>query len=114
MLRQHDLIDVTWFQSIEGFTEGLLLYLCDELHKRDTWQFGGPLDETGLKRAMFDGRSTLTDAVEARDQRAADKLNAEIRDDCWHATGEAWRFPCPGAGTGQARSRGKGQGPCEG
>lgn len=91
MLRQHNLIDVTWVQSIEGFTEGFLLYICDELRSRDTWQFDGPMNEDDIKRAMFEGRTKTTDVVEARDRQAEARLNAQIREDCWHATGEAWR-----------------------
>lgn len=94
MFRKHGVIDVTWFASLEGFTEGLLLYLCTELAERDTWAInGGPMDSDKLKVMMLNGGVTkFTKLVDEQDKAAEAKLNQQIREDLYHSTGEAWRI----------------------
>lgn len=92
MLVQHELINVTWIASTDGWSEGFLQYVVGELIKRDTWAIEGwPLTEDGIRKAMFEGGSKygkLLDEQDAAERRAIDR---DVRDDVYHATGDAWR-----------------------
>jgi hypothetical protein len=94
LLRAHHLLSVTWFASTEGLTEGLLLYLCQELAARDTWAINGrPMTTDDLKIAFLNGGVTkYTRLIDEADAAARTKLNQSVREDLWHASGEAWRL----------------------
>lgn len=94
MFRAHGVIDVTWFASMEGFTDGLLLYLCNELAARDTWAVNGrPMTQDDMKASLFNGGTTkYTKLLDEQDKAAEAKIVKDNRDNLWHATGEAWRL----------------------
>jgi len=92
MFVKHGLIPVTWIASTEGWTEGFLQYVVGELAERDTWAVEGqPLTEDLIKQAMFEGGSKYGRLMDERDEAARQKLDAEVHDDVYHATGDAWR-----------------------
>jgi len=83
---------VTWIGSTEGWTEGFLQYVVGELIARDTWAVeGGPLTAQRLRAAMFEGGSKYGRLLDERDAADRRKIDREVRDDVYHATGDAWR-----------------------
>jgi len=93
MFVRHNLVPVTWIASIEGWTEGFLQHIVGELMARDTWAVeGGPLTDDLIRKAMFEGGSKFGKALDARDEAERAKINAEVREDVYHTTGEAWRL----------------------
>lgn len=92
MFVQHELVPVTWIASTEGWTEGFLHYIVGELIERDTWAIeGGPMTDDMLTRAMFEGGSKYGKALDERDEVERQKINAQVHDSVYHATGDAWR-----------------------
>ncbi len=93
MFVRHNLVPVTWMASLDGWTEGFLQHIVGELMARDTWAVeGGPLDDAGMRKAMFEGGSKFGKALDAQDEAERQKINAEVREDVYHTTGEAWRL----------------------
>jgi len=92
MFVRHDLVPVTWIQSTDGWSTGFLRYVLGELAARDTWAVEGqPLTEDLIRKALFEGGSKYgvqLDERDAADRRAIDRA---VRDDVYHATGDAWR-----------------------
>jgi hypothetical protein len=92
MLVQHELINVTWIASTDGWSEGFLTYVVGELIERDTWRIEGhPLTDADVRRAMFDGGTKYGRMLDERDAAERRKIDREVRDDVYHATGDAWR-----------------------
>lgn len=92
MFVKYELIPVTWIQSLDGWSEGFLQYIVGELMERDTWAIEGqPLTEDLIRKALFEGGSKYGKALDQRDEDERTKINAEVRDDVYHATGDAWR-----------------------
>jgi hypothetical protein len=92
MFVRHNLISVTWIASTEGWSEGFLQYIVGELVARDTWAVeGGPLTEDLVRKAMFEGGSKYGRMLDDRDDADRARINKEVREDVYHATGEAWR-----------------------
>jgi hypothetical protein len=92
MFVRYDLVPVTWIASTEGWSEGFLTYIVGELMERDTWAIEGhPLTEDLMRQAIFEGGSKYGKALDQRDADEEAKINREVRDDVYHATGDAWR-----------------------
>jgi len=91
MFVHHGLIPVTWIASTDGWSEGFLQYIVGELMARDTWAVDGPMTEERLKAAMFEGGSRYGQQLDERDDDERAKINRDVRDDVYHATGDAWR-----------------------
>src|SRR5262245_21860168 len=92
MFVRYDLVPVTWIGSTEGWTEGFLQYIVGELIARDTWAVeGGPLTEDATPKALFEGCSKYGVMLDERDADERRAINREVRDDVYHATGDAWR-----------------------
>ena len=92
MFVRYDLVPVTWIASTDGWSEGFLTYVVGELAARDTWAVeGGPLTEDGVKKAMFEGGSKYGEMLDEHDAAERRGIDREVRDDVYHATGDAWR-----------------------
>jgi|SRR5882672_4308369 len=92
MFVRYDLVPVTWIASTEGWSEGFLQYIVGELIERDTWAIEGqPLTEDLMRKAMFEGGSKYGKALDQRDADERAKIDRDVREDVYHATGEAWR-----------------------
>jgi hypothetical protein len=92
MFVRYDLVPVTWIASTEGWSEGFLTYIVGELIERDTWRIEGqPLTEDLIRQAMFEGGSKYGAALDQRDADEEARINADVRDMVYHATGDAWR-----------------------
>jgi hypothetical protein len=91
MCDAYNCVVVTTIICIGGWTSSNLQACLDELRRRDAWALDGPLDEAAQRKAAFEGGSHLTRAVDAHDDAARARLNRQVRDDCYHATGDAWR-----------------------
>ena len=92
MFVRHNLVPVTWIASLDGWTEGFLQHIVGELMARDTWAVeGGPMTDDLMRKAMFEGGSKFGKALDARDEEERQRINAEVRDNVYHTTGEAWR-----------------------
>ena len=92
MFVRYDLVPVTWIASTEGWSEGFLQYVVGELIARDTWAIEGrPLTEDLMRQAMFEGGSKYGKALDQRDEDEKAKVDREVHDDVYHATGDAWR-----------------------
>lgn len=92
MFVRHGVIPVTWIASTEGWSEGFLQHIVGELVARDTWATeGGPLDDAGMRKALFEGGSKYGQMLDARDAAERATIDRHVRDDVYNATGEAWR-----------------------
>jgi hypothetical protein len=92
MFVRYDLVPVTWICSMEGWSEGFLQYIVGELIERDTWAIEGqPLTDDLMRKAMFEGGSKYGKALDQRDADDRAKIDRDVREDVYHATGEAWR-----------------------
>lgn len=92
MFVKYNVIPVTWIASTDGWSEGFLQYVVGELMARDTWAIEGkPLTEDLIRRALFEGGSKYGQALDDRDAAEREQINREVRDDLYHATGDAWR-----------------------
>lgn len=61
------------------------------LSARDTWAYeDGPLDAQGLKKALMNGGSKFTKALEQFEAEQEAKVAAQQRETVYHATGDAW------------------------
>ena len=88
----YGVLPVSWIDCVT-WSMGALTYLLDSLKARDTWQAEGtPLDEAGQKRALFEGGTKVSRALDDRDAAAERSIDRENRERIWHATGEAWRY----------------------
>lgn len=92
MFVRYDLVSVTWIASTDGWTQGFLVYILGELSDRDTWAVeGGPLTDDLMRKALCEGGSKFSKRLDQRDEDAEQTINREVRDDVYHATGDAWR-----------------------
>ncbi len=88
---EYGVLPVSWIDCAT-WSMGALTYLLDNLKARDTWHVNGPLDEAAQKRALFDGETPVSKALDDRDKAAEAKIARENRDMIHYASGEAWRF----------------------
>lgn len=92
MFVKHNLVPVTWIASTDGWSEGFLHYIVGQLMDRDTWAIEGkPLTEDLMRQALFEGGSKYGKALDQRDADEEARVNKEVRDDLYHASGDAWR-----------------------
>src|SRR5262245_24831061 len=92
MFVRHNLVPVTWIASQDGWSEGFLHYVVGELIARDTWAIEGqPLTDDLIRKALFDGGSKYGTHLDERDATTRRAIDREVRDDVYHATGDAWR-----------------------
>lgn len=92
MLVQYDLVPVTWICSTDGWSQGFLTYVLGELMARDTWAVEGhPLTDDLMRQALFDGGSKYGQLLDQRDAEQEQQINRDVREDVYHATGDAWR-----------------------
>jgi len=91
MCDAYECVYVTTVMCTGAWTTGNLHVFLDELRRRDTWQDGGPLDEQAQRKALFEGGSALAKRIDAQDEADRARLNRQVRDDLYHATGDAWR-----------------------
>jgi hypothetical protein len=73
------------------WTTANLQAMLDELRRRDTWQHGGPLDAAAQRKAEFEGGTTLARDLDAHDEAQRAAVDRRVREDVYHATGDAWR-----------------------
>lgn len=92
MFVRHGLVPVTWIASTDGWTQGFLVYVLGELIARDTWAVeGGPITDDTIRAALFNGGSKFGAALDARDVEVRQAIDRDVRDQVYHATGDAWR-----------------------
>ena len=91
MFIEYGVVPVCWIDCA-NWSMGALTGMLDGLRARDTYEFDGPLDESDQKRAMFEGETKATKAVDARDAAREAKIAAENHDNVYNATGDAWRY----------------------
>lgn len=92
MFVRYDLVPVTWIASTEGWSEGFLTHVVGELMARDTWAVEGqPLTEDLIRQALFEGGSKYGAHLDERDAADRRAIDREVKDDVYHATGDAWR-----------------------
>lgn len=87
----YGLVYVTSILCTGGWTEANLQAMIASLDRRDTWKYGGPLDEAAQRAALFEGGTRLAKQIDAQDDADRDRINRQEHDACWHATGDAWR-----------------------
>ncbi len=88
---EYGVLPVSWIDCAT-WSMGALTYLLDHLKARDTWHVNGPLDEAAQKRALFDGETPVSKALDDRDKAAEAKIAHENHENVYYASGEAWRY----------------------
>lgn len=88
----YNLVLVTTIVCTGAWTEANLQVTIEQLDRRDTWKHGGgPLTEDQQRAAAFEGGSKLAKQIDKDEIADKRRLNKHVRDDLYHATGDAWR-----------------------
>lgn len=91
MCDDYGCVVVTTIFAAGAWTTANLQVTLDELSRRDTWKHGGRLDAAQQRAALFEGGSALAKQIDAQDEADRAAINRQVRDDLYHASGDAWR-----------------------